>query len=171
MEEMEEEKGGGGSWDTHTHCVWWASPELMLLYALMSRGNTQDLTAPSYSFGHMSVHVTECECVCVRCLCFCLQVPECRDAWTHATNVNVYECVCVCEQWGGRPLMRTKAAAMRVMTTFKSDWLVNTPPICAVADILWHISENLLNWIKHYKHRFLNVVSMILNFKETHIKH
>lgn len=37
--------------------------------------------------------------------------------------------MCVWEQWGGRPLMRTKAAAMRVMTTFRlAGWLVNTPP-------------------------------------------
>ena len=121
---IEEERGvGGGSrdnpaWHTHTHThtqahtqthtKWWVFPELMLLYALMSRGNTQDLAAPSYSFGFLYVRKTSRVCVCVwvnvslsvRCLCFCLQVPVCMDAWTHASIygrgvMNV--CICVWE--------------------------------------------------------------------------
>lgn len=70
---------------TRTHTQWCAFPELMLLYALMSRGNTQDLTAPSYSIWP---HVHACDCMCViinvsfsvTCLCFCLQVPANMDA-------------------------------------------------------------------------------------------
>lgn len=62
-----------------TYVQWWAFPELMLLYALMSRGNTQDLTAPSYSFGLVCMYVRVNVSLSVTCLCFGLQV-ESMDA-------------------------------------------------------------------------------------------
>lgn len=106
---------------------WWASPELMLLYALMSRGNTQDRAAPSRSFGLV------CVCVCVRtrmslwenwCVAFCdmfMFLPP--STWEYGrpertlTGVSVYmpqnERASRYEQWVGHRLMWTKAAAMR----------------------------------------------------------